>query len=123
MPFAKELTFSVASRYSDYGTFGDTTNSKFGFNWRPIDELLVRGTWAEGFRAPTIADLYGGISQSFEFYTDPCDTRLGAALPATPACLQPACRPTTASWPGPGALHHGPGARRRSRSSPAPTRT
>jgi len=79
MPFAKELSFSLATRYSDYDTFGDTTNSKFGFKWKPLDQLLVRGTWAEGFRAPTVADLYGGVSQSFESYTDPCDTQFGDA--------------------------------------------
>ncbi|MGO1003018.1 TonB-dependent receptor [Lysobacter sp. CA196] len=79
LPGAKELSFSVASRYSDYDTFGDTVNNKFGFKWKPIDSLLVRGTWAEGFRAPTINDLYGGGSQTFSFFTDPCDTTFGAA--------------------------------------------
>jgi iron complex outermembrane recepter protein len=78
LPFAQELSVSLASRYSDYDTFGDTTNSKFGFKWKPIDSLLVRGTWSEGFRAPTVADLFGGVSQSFEFYTDPCDTLFGS---------------------------------------------
>jgi iron complex outermembrane receptor protein len=84
--FAKELSVSLATRYSDYDTFGDTVNSKFGFTWKPLDELLVRGTWSEGFRAPTVADLYGGVSQSFEFYTDPCDTDFGAAG-GSAACL------------------------------------
>ncbi|UYB53168.1 TonB-dependent receptor [Xanthomonas sp. AM6] len=79
MPFAKELSFDVAGRYSDYDTFGDTTNSKFGLKWKPIDDLLVRGTYATGFRAPTVSDLYGGTSQTFDSYTDPCDTLFGAA--------------------------------------------
>ncbi|WP_242111403.1 TonB-dependent receptor plug domain-containing protein [Luteimonas aquatica] len=78
-PFAKELTVDVAGRYSDYDTFGDTTKSKVGLKWRPIEDLLVRGTYATGFRAPTLGDLYGGSSQSFEFYTDPCDTSFGSA--------------------------------------------
>lgn len=86
MPFAQELSLSLASRYSDYDNFGNTVNSKFGFKWKPIDSLLVRGTWAEGFRAPTIADLYGGLSQSFENYTDPCDTSFGTAA-GNPRCL------------------------------------
>jgi iron complex outermembrane receptor protein len=85
-PFAKELSFTAATRFSHYDTFGDTTNSKFGFTWKPIESLLVRGTWSEGFRAPTVADLYGGISQSFEFYTDPCDTEFGA-VGGSAACL------------------------------------
>lgn len=86
LPFAKELSVSLASRYSDYDTFGDTTNSKFGFTWKPLDQLLVRGTWSEGFRAPTVADLFGGVSQSFEYYTDPCDTSFGVAA-GSAACL------------------------------------
>lgn len=79
LPFAKELSFNAASRYSDYDTFGDTLNSKFGFKWRPIDSLLVRGTYAEGFRAPTISDLFGGGSQTFSFYSDPCDIQFGSS--------------------------------------------
>jgi len=85
-PFAKELTINVAGRYSDYSNFGDTTNGKFGFTWRPIDELLVRGTYAEGFRAPTIDNLYGGIGTSFENYTDPCGTGAVNSVNGNAAC-------------------------------------
>lgn len=79
MAFAKQLSVNIASRYSDYDTFGSTTNSKASFQWRPIDDLLIRGTWAEGFRAPTISNLFAGGSQTFAFYTDPCDPVYGAA--------------------------------------------
>ena len=84
MAFAKELTFNVATRYSDYSNFGNTLNSKFSLRWRPIDDLLVRATWAEGFRAPDIASLFGGIGGSFEFYTDPCAA--GQAAAGNAAC-------------------------------------
>lgn len=88
MAFAQELTLSIASRYSDFDTFGETINSKFGLKWRPIDDLLVRGTWAEGFRAPTIGDLYGGTSDTFTTgFRDPCDTVYGAAA-GSARCLQ-----------------------------------
>ncbi|MGJ4730363.1 TonB-dependent receptor domain-containing protein [Luteimonas sp. SDU101] len=88
MPFARELSFNVASRYSDFDTFGDTTNSKAGLKWRPTDDLLVRATWAEGFRAPTISDLYGGGSQTFtQGFRDPCDSVYGTAA-GTARCLQ-----------------------------------
>ncbi len=79
MPFAKELSFSAATRYSDYDTFGETTNNKFGLKWKPIESLLLRATYADGFRAPTINDLYGGGSQNFAFFTDPCDTNFGSS--------------------------------------------
>jgi len=86
-PFAKELTLNVASRYSDYSNFGGTTNSKFGLTWRPLDELLVRGTYAQGFRAPTINDLYGGLSSSFERYIDPCAVGAPGSVAGNAACL------------------------------------
>ncbi len=91
MPFARQLSFNVAGRYSDFNTFGNTTNGKFSLTWKPIDDLLVRGNYAQGFRAPTINDLYGGIGGTFDTYTDPCDSVLGAAAsnPAVAArCTQ-----------------------------------
>ena len=88
LPWAKELTFNAATRYSDFNTFGDTVNNKFGLKWRPMDDLLVRATYAEGFRAPTIGDLYGGSSQTFTTgFRDPCDSVYGTAR-GSARCLQ-----------------------------------
>ena len=97
MPFAKELAFNVASRYSKYSNFGNTTNSKFQMRWRPIDGLLVRATYAEGFRAPAIADLFGGtgavVRVLYRSVRDPGRSRSAATRPAR----RPACRRTTSS--------------------------
>ena len=71
-PGAQLLELSLASRYSDYSTFGDTTNSKVGLKWKPITDLLVRGSWSEGFRAPSIDDLFSGQSDNFADVSDPC---------------------------------------------------
>jgi iron complex outermembrane receptor protein len=87
MAFAKELSFNIATRYSDYSNFGSTNNSKFSGRWRPMDGLLFRGTYAEGFRAPSIADLYGGVNGSFEFYTDPCSVGVQGSVAGNAACL------------------------------------
>jgi len=86
LPGAKELTFNVASRYSDYSNFGNTTNNKFQMRWRPMDGLLVRATYADGFRAPAIADLYGGVGGSFEYYTDPCGIGAAGSVNGNAAC-------------------------------------
>ncbi len=86
MAFAKELTINVAGRYSDYSNFGDTVNGKFGVTWRPLDELLVRGTYAEGFRAPSVDNMYGGIGGSFEKYTDPCGIGAPGSVNGNAAC-------------------------------------
>ena len=80
---AEVLNLSLSTRYSDYTTFGSTTNSKAGLEWRPINQVLVRATYSEGFRAPTISNLFAGGSQTFSFYTDPCDPIVGAAATNT----------------------------------------
>ena len=78
-PFADYLGLDLASRYSDYSSFGSTTNSKASFMWKPIKDLLTRGTYAEGFRAPTLGDTFGGGSQSYDSYLDACDSLHGVA--------------------------------------------
>jgi len=79
LPFVQSLNLNLATRYSDYSNFGDTTNSKVSLTWKPISDLLVRGTWAEGFRAPALGDTFGGGSQTFDNYLDPCDSLYGRA--------------------------------------------
>lgn len=85
-PFARELTLDLAARHSRYNTFGSTTNPKYSLTWRPIDELLVRGTFAKGFHAPSIHDLFGGISGTFDYHTDPCSINQEAG--SNPAVAQ-----------------------------------
>jgi len=82
MAFAKALNVTLGTRYSDYSNFGNTTNSKLGVEWRPMDDLLVRGTYAEVFRAPTISDLYAGQTDSADTFSDPCNGYKGGGNPA-----------------------------------------
>ena len=96
IPVFQELNLNASTRYSDYDTFGNTTNSKFGLEWRPIQQVLLRGTYAEGFRAPTIANLFAGGSQTFSFYTDPCDPVFGAA--ATNGSVASTCAADIANY-------------------------
>ncbi|WP_411851834.1 TonB-dependent receptor [Stenotrophomonas sp. LGBM10] len=77
LPGAKLLDFSAATRYSKFSNFGNTTNNKFGFRWKPIDDLMLRGNYSEGFRAPSINDLYAGDADSFETFVDPCSLHSG----------------------------------------------
>ena len=84
LPLVESLSFNVATRHSDYSNFGTTNNSKFSVIYRPIKDLMARGTWAEGFRAPTVGDTFGGGQQAFDTYLDPCDTLYGEAA-RTPA--------------------------------------
>jgi iron complex outermembrane receptor protein len=73
LPWAKKLDLSLATRYSDYSTFGSTDNSKFGFRWEPTDGLIARATFAEGFRAPSVGELFGSPARFDATITDPCN--------------------------------------------------
>jgi iron complex outermembrane receptor protein len=72
VPFAKALSVTFGSRYSNYSNFGNTVNNKLSLEWRPFNDLLLRGTVAEVFRAPTISDLFTGPSGNAPQATDPC---------------------------------------------------
>lgn len=97
MAFVKNLDLELATRYSDYSNFGDTTNSKFGVKWRVNDDLLVRATFSESFRAPSIVELFRGAADSFPSLVDPCNGG-AAANPGKPGC---AGIPSTYQQPNP----------------------
>ena len=72
VPFASALNLTVGDRYSKYSNFGSTNNTKVAIEYRPIEDLLLRGTVSKVFRAPTISDLYQGATSSAPQATDPC---------------------------------------------------
>ncbi|MEO6297604.1 MAG: TonB-dependent receptor [Dokdonella sp.] len=91
--FAKSLDLSVASRYSDYSTFGTTTNSKIGLRWQLNDDLTLRATWAQGFRAPSIGELFGSPARFDASIQDPCNGATGTL--ATNCIAQGVANPAT----------------------------
>ena len=72
VPFAKTLNVTLGTRYSDYDLFGNNTSSKLQVEWRPIDDLLLRGTVAEVFRAPSVTDLFAGPAGNAPVLQDRC---------------------------------------------------
>jgi outer membrane receptor protein involved in Fe transport len=86
IPFIHALNLTVGDRYSKYNNFGNTNNSKIALEWRPIEDLLLRGTVSEVFRAPTVLNVFGGAaSDAPKLSNDPCDHYTGS--PANPACV------------------------------------
>ena len=67
------LDVDAAARYSHYSTVGGKLTTKVGIAWRPIEDILVRGTFSQGFRAPSILELYQGARQTNFQGTDPCN--------------------------------------------------
>lgn len=66
------IDISAAIRHFDYNTFDSGTTAKIGMRWRPTPRLLFRATWTEGFRAPNIGELFGGLTQLHAVISDPC---------------------------------------------------
>ncbi|WP_294174356.1 TonB-dependent receptor [uncultured Sphingomonas sp.] len=66
------LELNGAVRYSDYSTSGSTTTFKGQLNWKPIRDLRLRASLAEGFRAPSIGELFGSASRFDQEILDPC---------------------------------------------------
>lgn len=61
-PFAKALDLNAAVRYTDYSTSGGVTTWKVGLSWKPVDDLRLRVTQSRDIRAPTLIELYQGIT-------------------------------------------------------------
>ncbi|WP_239692592.1 TonB-dependent receptor domain-containing protein [Microbulbifer mangrovi] len=78
---ANSLWLDGAVRYSDYSDFGNTANPKLALRWRPWPSLLVRASYATGFKAPTLVDMNQKGSQSQEFLFDPCTNSNANTLP------------------------------------------
>ncbi|HEY8876343.1 MAG TPA: TonB-dependent receptor [Roseateles sp.] len=57
VPLLKSLDVTAALRYDKYNDFGSTTNPKFSFRFQPTREVLVRGSYSTGFRAPSLYEL------------------------------------------------------------------
>lgn len=58
VPLYTHLDFDMAARYdkykNDFGTSFSQVSPKVSLRWQPIKEVMVRSSFAEGFRAPTL---------------------------------------------------------------------
>lgn len=71
VPIFKQLEASFAARYDNYSDYGNSTTPKAGLKWSVTPELVIRGTYATGFRAPTLVENSSQIKKAFLSYRDP----------------------------------------------------
>ncbi len=73
LPVLKHVEVQLAARHDHYDDVGGTTNPKLGLRWTVMPEVMVRGSYGTGFRAPSMADLYSPPSQDTTggVYNDP----------------------------------------------------
>src|SRR3546814_268551 len=68
----QRLDLSLAVRSEHYSDFGTATKPKVALAWSPVSSLLLRGSYNEGFRAPTLAQVFvGEISRRSGGVPDP----------------------------------------------------
>lgn len=83
IPVLENLLISPAVRFSDHSSYGSNSTAKVGVEFRPMEDLLVRSTWAEGYRAPSLSNLFAGNADSYTGLTDPCNTLDAKGNPVT----------------------------------------
>jgi len=73
----KELTVNGSARVADYkGSVGTVFAYSGDVTWRPISDLLLRGSYSKSVRSPYLGDLYSVPGQNFTpAPNDPCSAR------------------------------------------------
>lgn len=65
VPLFSTLDMQLALRYEDFSDVGDTTVGKIALGWRPIEQLLFRGSWSEAYRVPNLVTINeSGVARS-----------------------------------------------------------
>jgi iron complex outermembrane receptor protein len=76
-PFAEQLSFDTAYRYSDYSSGTTTDTYKFGMDWAPVEDVRFRASFQRAVRAPNIIELF--TAQGFNLFDlpgDPCGSTI-----------------------------------------------
>lgn len=80
LPGVHSLSLDYGVRYANYSLFGNSTKSDFKVEYRPITDLLVRGTFSQIFRVPTVTDIAASPTNSSITFNDPCTNLTTAQL-------------------------------------------
>ena len=78
VPLFYSLEADGAVRHSNYSTSGSNTTFTGTGLWKPVRDLLLRGSYAEGFRAPSLGELFGAQSRADAPINDPCTNVAGS---------------------------------------------
>ena len=70
IPLLDTLELQTSLRFEHYDDFGSHTNPKIALSYQPLDWLLLRGSWGQGFRAPALSELNLGQSLSWDVAWD-----------------------------------------------------
>ncbi len=86
VPVLKTLELTGSLRHDRYNDFGNTTNPKVSFRFQPIDQLLFRGSYSTGFRAPSLYELNAANTYTNTgTFDDPINCPGGVPIPGKSA--------------------------------------
>jgi len=57
-PWIEALNLDAAVRATDYSTSGEVTSWKLGLTYKPVESVLLRGTYSRDIRAANLVELY-----------------------------------------------------------------
>lgn len=72
VPILDRFSGVAALRVFEYSTFDLDYVAQAALRWTPLDGLRLAGTLTNGFRAPSIGELYGGHTRYDAVIADPC---------------------------------------------------
>lgn len=81
-PILNNFEINVAARHDRYSDYGNDTSPKISFRYSPLDNLTLRASYGEGFRAPTLDILNAKAAFSADSVTH-APTCVAFGLPAS----------------------------------------
>lgn len=98
IPGFTALDITAAGRFEELDPGGSTQVPKVGVKWQPVGrDLVLRGTYSEGFIAPTLFELFGAAQQNVPQVTLPDGAGLVQVTEFSDPNLKPA---TSTTWTG-----------------------
>jgi len=70
-PVSKALELNAAIRSDQYSDWGNATTPKFGAKWKVSDPLMLRASYAEGYRAPGAGESGKSRVSAYTYVADP----------------------------------------------------
>jgi iron complex outermembrane recepter protein len=72
---AQRVEIDLGARVLRHSDFGASLTYKIGGLFRTVHGIALRGTYATAFRAPSLPDTFGGLTERTPAAEDPCDTQ------------------------------------------------
>jgi iron complex outermembrane recepter protein len=69
-PILKSLEAQLAIRHDRYEGGTRSTTPKVALRYQPMQQVLLRASYSEGFKMPSLRDLFGGLNQSADSVQD-----------------------------------------------------